>query len=426
VGDLKVMVRNHLELKPKYRVEDCYKVDSCWTRIAVHNRFENATLALVLLNSIWMWIDTDWNQSAALLEAHPVFFFAEQFFCFFFTLELMVRFMAFEYKRNCLKDHWFSFDLVLVSMMVLETWVLTSVLAITQGGGSAATGNASILKIGKMLRLLRMMRISRLMRSMPEFFILIKAISSASKATFFTLAFLFVVLYVYGIAFTQLLEGTEVGATYFNTVPVSMRSLFFYGTLTDNVADVANEIGDESIMVMLMFYTVILICAITLMNILIGVLCEAISAVAEKERMSLQVQLVEATLRSVLEAFDENHDGMVTKDEFVRVLESRDAVLALEDIGVDVEGLVDCADIIFEQNSTENDHDFDRALSFAEFMEVLLQLRGANKATVKDIVDLRKYFNKMLRNLDKLRVQVMSTHQELENMQYRSSQTLVT
>mmetsp|Transcript_99284 Transcript_99284/g.171030 ORF Transcript_99284/g.171030 Transcript_99284/m.171030 type:complete len:138 (+) Transcript_99284:49-462(+) len=51
-------------------------------------------------------------------------------------------------------------------------------------------------------------------------------------------------------------------------------------------------------------------------------------------------------------------------------------------MGVDVVGLVDFADIIFEN---------DIELSFADFMELVLQLRGSNNCTVKDMVDLRKF-----------------------------------
>jgi hypothetical protein len=60
-------------------------------------------------------------------------------------------------------------------------------------------------------------------------------------------------------------------------------------------------------------------------------------------------------------------------------------VRALTEVGVDVIGLVDFADVIFED---------DDELSFGRFMEIVLELRGSNSATVKDIIELRK----LLRN----------------------------
>merc|ERR1719199_1536423 len=100
--------------------------------------------------------------------------------------------------------------------MVLETWVFTFVMAVTASRTSAGLGDTSILRLARMLRLCRMLRVARLLRSMPELFILIKAIMTASRATFFTLALLFVVLYVYSVLFVQVLKGTAVGDIYFS------------------------------------------------------------------------------------------------------------------------------------------------------------------------------------------------------------------
>merc|ERR1712242_192567 len=38
-------------------------------------------------------------------------------------------------------------------------------------------------------------------------------------------------------------------------------------------------------------------------------------------------------------------------------------------------------------------HGEEKELSFGEFMDMILQLRGSNTATVKDVVDLRKLIN---------------------------------
>merc|ERR1740121_2129259 len=73
----------------------------------------------------------------------------------------------------------------------------------------------------------------------------------------------------------------------------------------------------------------------------------------------------------------------VSRSEFENLLKMPDAVRLIHDVGVDVVGLIDYADIIFEG--------YQKELSFAEFFDVLLSLRGNNSATVKDIVDLRKF-----------------------------------
>merc|ERR1712007_345171 len=54
---------------------------------------------------------------------------------------------------------------------------------------------------------------------------------------------------------------------------------------------------------------------------------------------------------------------------------------------VDVLGLAELSDFIFQG---------DLGISFAQFYKLLLQLRGTNSATVRDIVDMRKYFSQEL------------------------------
>merc|ERR1712087_441449 len=88
---------------------------------------------------------------------------------------------------------------------------------------------------------------------------------------------------------------------------------------------------------------------------------------------------------------DSNDDQHISKDEFEALLENPEAARALQNIGVDVVGLVDFMDYIFAEETE---------LSFPCFMETVLQLRGSNSATVKDIVDLRKFIAQELWNIE--------------------------
>ncbi len=74
----------------------------------------------------------------------------ENLFCFYFTGEVLVRFMSFARKVNCLRDMWFKFDSVLVTFMVIETWILPVALAGSGGGGLS---NLSALRLMRLVRL---------------------------------------------------------------------------------------------------------------------------------------------------------------------------------------------------------------------------------------------------------------------------------
>ena len=80
-------------------------------------------MVVIVVYAIYMSIDMDLNKPEVAGLTNPIFLICEQIFCLYFFLELLIRFLAFERKCNCLKDGWFVFDLTLVILMVAETWV---------------------------------------------------------------------------------------------------------------------------------------------------------------------------------------------------------------------------------------------------------------------------------------------------------------
>lgn len=86
---------------------------------------------------------------------------------------------------------------------------------------------------------------------------------------------------------------------------------------------------------------------------------------------------------------DSDGGGSISKREFLHIIENAEAVRCLSDVGVDVFALIDNADYIFNDDDVENTEEME--LDFKTFMEVVLALRGTNQATVKDVVDLRKF-----------------------------------
>merc|ERR1719433_1796608 len=76
------------------------------------------------------------------------------------------------------------------------------------------------------------------------------------------------------------------------------------------------------------------------------------------------------------------------------------AAKLLQEVGVDVLGLFDLTDVLFDKNKRRDEEDSDRedneskksddlTLSFGDLMEQVLELRGSNNATVKDVMNLR-------------------------------------
>merc|ERR1711972_378584 len=107
-------------------------------------------------------------------------------------------------------------------------------------------------------------------------------------------------------------------------------------------------------------------------------------AAAEKEKMVLAN--VKSKLRMVMNmdnGIDEDQSGFISQAEFETLLLKPEAARIIQSVGVDVVELVDDADFIFGGDSSSS-------LGFADFMNLVLELRGSNTASVKDLMRLRQ------------------------------------
>lgn len=397
---MKKKVREDMQ-KPEYDVCNYYWKTGVWQAIARSGVFEKVTLSVITFNALWISIDTDWNFATIFLQADPIFQIMEHAFCIYFSLEWTIRFVSFERKQNCFCDAWFLFDSALVFSMVGEVWVL-NVYLLTTGNTSKGGLNANMLRLARLLRLSRMARMARLFRAMPELLILIKGMVAATRSVFFTLILLTILIYVFAILFTQLSADHPVSSQIFPSVRLSMVTLMNQGTLLDNFSDVVVPLGTDSYLLGALFYLFAILAAWMVLNMLIGVLCEVVALVAATEQEKITVSFVRAQLETVIDEVDSDGNGFITKAEFARLFEYRKACKALEEVGVDVIGLIDNIDLIFQPQLLDDD---EVKLSFEEFLEIVLGLRGTNMATVKDITDLRKFINTSNKQLrEELRV----------------------
>jgi len=385
--DTKQKVREALA-KKTYNVFDLYHEEGYAQAIARSSQFENVTLFLIGINGIWIAYDTDYNSASSLVEAELQFLIAENIFCFYFLLEWIIRFLAFRNKCDGIQDGWFVFDSFLVLSMVVETWVITLYQVVSSGGKTPKLGFL------RLFRLFRLARMARMLRSMPELMILINGMLAAMRSVFFVMCLLIIIMYVFAIIFTQLAKGTVMGHYYFPNIQHSMYSLLIFGTFLDNLAEFCDEVGAESYPCLALVFVFILLASCTVLNMLIGVLCEVVSAVADVEKEEMNLRFVTDKLHNLLFNLDEDRDGFISKAEFLKILGFPEAVRALEEVEIDPVAVVDFADYIFGEGKGRN-------LSFDKFMDVLLNLRSCNIATIKDVVELKKHFVHMLGSVEK-------------------------
>jgi len=373
-------------MKKEYDVRTFYKDSGLWASMAKSIIFDHITLLVIFFNAFWIAIEMDLNTAKFIFDAHPVFQIVELFFCIYFSTEVIIRFMAFKEKRNCLRDSWFVFDTCLVMSMIVDTVILNIVIWLKGGSGStSAAVNPTIVRLFRLLKLTRMARMIRLLRAMPELMILIKGIAVAFRSVIFTLCLLLIFIYLFAILFKSLLEDHEVGKELFPSIPTAMLNLLTQGTLPDHEAMIM-KVWNVNAGYGLLAFVFILMTSLTVMNMLVGVLVEVVGVVSTVEKEQMNVQFVYSKLQECLitSGLDADGDMRISKAEFESLLLNPKAARMVQEVGVDVVGLVDFSEYLFQKDTT---------LSFPEFMDLVLQLRGSNTATVKDVVDLRKFIS---------------------------------
>merc|ERR1719362_249066 len=198
---------------------------------------------------------------------------------------------------------------------------MTLIMALIGASNGGGAGNASILRMARLLRLTRVARMARLLRAMPELLILIKGLMAAMRSVMFTLGLLLVIIYLFAIAFTQLCENTEC-ETVFSSVLHSMHYLLVKGALMDGVGDVTKLLEPQSIPLLILFYIFVLLASLTVMNMLIGVICEVVSAVAVTEQETNKVGYVKEKIEELMAHSATDGDNLISKEEFKEMLEN--------------------------------------------------------------------------------------------------------
>jgi hypothetical protein len=381
--------------KPQYNVCDFYHDTGTAQKIARSQMFDNFTLLVIAINSVWIAYDTDFNDADVLKDADPIFQIVENLFCIFFTLELSIRFAAFVEKNNCMKDGWFCFDSMLVGLMIFETWVITAILVTFD----VKLASMDAVRSLKLLKLARVGRLARLLRAAPELMIMIKAIFAALRSVTFAFGMLLALVYVFAILMTQLLKGSLAGEVYFSHIFQSFTTLLLEGAFPDNqdMIKVVGGDGDDNSSWVSYAYAMIVILylvlsSLTVLNMLVGILCDVVSEVSKFEKEEMLLLFVREELVALFEQIGVDPAcGAISRSSFEDLLSKPSAIKVLHQVGVDVVGLVDQTDFIFE-GETE--------LPFPEFFDLILKLRGTNTATVKDMVDLRKLIRTEMDSMD--------------------------
>ena len=170
----------------------------------------------------------------------------------FFVIELLIRFIGEPKKINFFKSGWNLFDtfIVLISLIPISN-------------------SSSFL----LLRLLRVFRVLRIISIIPELKLIIEALLGSIKRVFYVSLLLFIILYIYA-TIGSILFSLDIPQRW-NDVGVSMITLFQVLTLS-SWEQVMLPLQEIYWWAWIYFFSFIIICGITMVNLLIAILVDVV------------------------------------------------------------------------------------------------------------------------------------------------------
>jgi voltage-gated sodium channel len=365
-------------------------------RIARNKYFEYSTLGVIVFNALYLGYDCDynarWGKPEDLYSSSLWgFMLFDNFFCAFFTFELLVRFVGYKSKFTACTDFSFIFDLLLVTMMIVETWILAFL------GPIDALKQVSILRL---LRLTRLLRMGKLMRYFPELSLIVKGMVAAVRSVGCAAILMVLVLYVFAIIFTQEyhqglkadddedLTGAEV---LFGSIGKSLRHLFNMAVILDDITACTNTIRTSGqIHLLFAFIVCVLISSFTLFNMLLGILCEVVEATQNYEQEKADASKLHDTMTQFFKAMDVDGNGEISKSEFLQMHHDKEVMGVLASMDINTAEFDKYAEILF---TPEHEGQPDKVLDYAHAVAMMNNMRPGHSINCCDF----KLFEKMVK-----------------------------
>lgn len=275
------------------------------------------------------------------------------------------------------------------------------------------------------------------MKFLPELLQMVRGMARAANSVGFIVLFLFVTVYVFAIIFVgtwsdreeyplmrpehaagdaawkpkDLEDGEEVleictwedefdgcanlGRDLCGTMGDCMMSLITRGVLGDNLAETADAILAENWIMFWVFVLFLVITFMTLLNMLIGVICEVISEAAGDEESNKSKTVLRKVIEEAFDTIDLNGDHFVSKSEWHKVKEREDVRKAFEDLGLEEERMDERLEqmemLIFKEEHAKED---DEGLTVEELVQKVVDVRPDADASALDLCLLQSVVTK--------------------------------
>jgi len=247
---------------------------------------------------------------------------------------------------------------------------------------------------------------ARLMRQVPELVTLCKGVISATKAVCWILGFLVAVMYVFGIIMCGFIENSDEedsAGQLFGTLGDAMMSLFTLGVLGDNMFACWESLifwhdnQFDSYAMQWLYFIFFCISSLTLLNMLIGVLCEVITQTSDSETNGRMENELRWCIEDAFDNMDLNQDSLICEDEWAKIKTNPSLRNTLENLGVDEDyhdvRLDQMQEILFHPKFGTivqvRTHDNEKGIKMEQLINKVVEIRPDKEASALDVEMLR-------------------------------------
>jgi voltage-gated sodium channel len=253
------------------------RLQQTFLNIRSNKKFETFVITIIIISAILIGAKT----YDIPIYVVNIINFLDWFITAFFLIEITIRFLGEERKRDFFKSGWNIFDSIIVfaSLIPIE--------------------DSEIALLG---RLIRIFRVLRLVSIIPEMRILINALVKAMPQLFYVVVLMFIIFYIYGAAGSMFFA--HINPALWGDVANAMLTLFRIMTFED-WTDVMYETMAFFPLSWIYYLTFIFFTAFAFLNMVIGIVVNTLhqenelAANLEREQTESELQRIEEKIDAI-------------------------------------------------------------------------------------------------------------------------------